>query len=92
MATTACNKVTPTCRAVCRKLSRCDEVQAADYVTKEECRDLCEVQQEYYDRLEDDEETEALFEQWNDWKWCTETSTCEEVGDGICYDEDLYAF
>gem|GEM_PF-1476639 len=88
----ACNQVNPTCRSVCRKLSRCDEVKSADYIATEECRDLCDVQETYYDRLEDDEELVSDFESWNSYKWCVVTETCEDVADGVCYDEALYAF
>ncbi len=88
----ACNQVNPTCRSVCRKLSRCDEVKSADYIATEECRDLCDVQETYYDRLEDDEELVSDFESWNTYKWCVVTETCEDVADGVCYDEALYAF
>jgi hypothetical protein len=92
VALCACNKVTPTCRSVCRKLARCDEVQAADYITTDECRDLCEVQDVYYERLEDDEELVENLEAWNSYKWCVVSETCEEVADGACYDEALFAF
>ncbi len=92
VALVGCNKVTPTCRSLCRKITRCDEIEAADYITTEECRDLCEIQEAYYDSLEDDEETVTDFEAWNSYKWCTVTETCENLADGACYDEDLFAF
>lgn len=88
----ACNQVTPTCRSVCRKLTRCDEVRAADYIGTDECRDLCDVQDNYYDSIQDDEVLVTDFEAWNAYKWCVLSETCEEVADGACYDEALYAF
>lgn len=78
---------TPTCDQSCRKLVRCDVIDA-DAVTEDLCSEDCA-------------QLEALYVAWDDQQLvddlhasreCIDASTCEEIADGVCYEQDLYPY
>lgn len=75
----------PTCKATCKKLVKCEDVETPR-VSKEECTASCETQQQLYDEWDDEQKRENF----GDMKRCVKKSECEEIADGVCYDEDLY--
>ena len=75
----------PSCKQACRQLLACDDVETPR-VTLDDCVSSCEVQQEVYERWDDTQLREGLAEA----KRCVMEESCEDVADGVCYDEDLY--
>ena len=77
----------PSCRSTCNALLECDSVES-DQVTIDDCEASCEVQDKLYEDWEDQELVDAFVET----KTCITSSTCEEIADGACYDDNVYAF
>ena len=75
----------PNCKAVCKKLVKCEDVETPR-VSKEECTASCESQQQLYDEWDDTQKRDDF----GDLKRCIKQSECGEIADGECYDEDLY--
>lgn len=76
----------PTCKATCRKLLACDDVNSPR-VSQDDCEYSCTTQQNLY---EQDWEDTQLREALADAKRCVSASSCEDIAAGVCYDEDLY--
>ena len=74
-----------TCQSVCDKLLSCEALDVGD-VGDKECELDCAVQQSAY---EGDEERTAAFEAYKD---CVLETSCEELIEGACHNEALYAF
>jgi len=74
-----------TCQSVCDKLLTCDALDVGD-VGDKECELDCAVQESSY---EDDVERAAAFDAY---KECVLAASCEELIEGACHDEALYAF
>ena len=80
---------TPTCEQSCHKLLDC-ELADSPRTAFQECKDACTSQQQLYDSWKDDPEDKAtLLEEQRE---CIGASTCDEIADGVCYDEALSAF
>lgn len=75
----------PGCEQTCRKLIRCE---LADNVAQLECEESCTRQDAQYELEEDDASAKAFREH----RRCIGASTCEEIEDGECYDEDVFVF
>jgi len=82
LVATAC---APSCDSVCNKLIRCDVV---DNLNPLECEESCARQDAQYE-LEDDKTLERAFA---DHRRCIGSSTCDELEDGACYEEELFQF
>ncbi len=75
----------PTCKATCKKLVKCEDVETPR-VSHEECTASCEIQQQLYEEWTDTQKREDF----GDLKRCVKQSECTDIADGECYDEDLY--
>lgn len=75
------------CESVCEKLVTCDEVES--YTQRSErCEETCVYQEDLYEEWESQDLQDALVES----RECVAASTCEQIADGECYDETLFAF
>lgn len=77
----------PTCERTCEKILRCDNL-SSERVSVEECQESCSRQQVLYELWEDEVKQEAF----DDHKRCLVGSSCDEIADGVCYDEELFIF
>lgn len=78
----------PSCQRVCRKLVNDCEAVETPRQGSEDCEAWCNTQQALYDKWKDTE----LREDFTDYKRCVIDESCEDIADGVCYDETLYAF
>ncbi len=76
----------PPCSRTCKKLVNCG--LDTPRLSKEECELACEDQEALYDEWEDPQ----LRTSFREYKQCVMDKTCNAIEDGVCYDEDLYAF
>ena len=76
----------PTCKQVCRSVLSCD--LGVSVTELDECEASCVFQERMYDQAEDDERRSRL----GDHKRCLRRSSCAEIRDGECYDEELFVF
>ena len=79
---------TPTCTETCRKLLRCDEELGIVEYGITECEESCNRTNDLYESWEDQDKIDAFAAH----KQCIAGATCDEINDGVCYDEDLYVF
>lgn len=79
---TAC---APRCERVCSKVRDCDISPRLNQV---ECVESCERQSALYDQRDDDERKEAFAAH----RRCIVQASCDEIDDGVCYDEAIYPF
>lgn len=78
---------TPTCSEVCRKVRDCE--LDSPRTTQDECVTACEQQEALYDAWEDEDKLDAYHEE----RRCLGRSSCEEIADGVCYqDEEIWVF
>jgi len=79
---------TPTCTQTCNKLTSCEENSdwAGEYA--ELCAENCERQYNQYEIWDDTQLIDALDES----KICVRDSTCEQIAEGECYDDEIYSF
>ena len=78
----------PSCQRVCRKLVEdCDEVETPR-LGPEDCEAQCNNQEALYQRWTD----EQLQDRFEAYKVCVMSEECEDIADGVCYDDTLYAF
>jgi hypothetical protein len=83
---TACDA---TCQQTCRQLIvECDGVEHSG-TTRDECEVQCEQQKTLYEDTWEDEDLSLRFA---DYRNCVVDSTCADVEDGVCYDEELFAY
>jgi len=75
---------TVTCEDVCTAISSCDEIEQ-ESTGEIDCRSACLSQQEQAQVDGNEEAFDAM-------KSCITTSTCAEVAEGVCYDEELYSW
>ena len=75
---------TTTCEQVCDKLSTCSDIDQG-IGNSIDCQSACLAQQEA--ATNDDRE-----ESFSDLKNCLSSSTCSDIEEGICYDEELYSW
>jgi hypothetical protein len=76
----------PTCQIACRRFLDCDLETPG--VTLDECEASCVFQEDKLEAEEDD----VGRQRFSDHKRCVARSSCEEVADGACYDEELFPF
>ena len=77
----------PTCKNTCEKLLACEGVETPR-LSLNDCTDACEEQEALYIRWDDTQLQDAFA----DYKTCVKEEACAAIDDGVCYDEDLYAF
>lgn len=78
---------TPTCQDVCTKLVACDGL-STERMTEGECDEQCTLQQTRYETWDDSQKRDAFDDELT----CLYSSTCDEVADGVCYDEEVFSF
>jgi hypothetical protein len=79
---------TPTCDSVCDKLVlQCQDL-GTERSSTSECEVQCLAQRDLYAHWSDGQKREAFDEQLR----CLSGSTCDEIADGVCYDEDVWSF
>ena len=76
----------PSCEHTCRKVLACD--LGTERIAQQECVDSCEAQDALYQSWDDEEKIDAF----DDHRRCLVQSSCDEIADGACYDEDLFVF
>ena len=77
----------PTCKQTCRRLLECEGVDTPQFPL-DECTSACDAQQKQYEHWDDP----ALLDAFADYKRCVRDEACEAVADGVCYDEDVFAW
>jgi hypothetical protein len=79
---------TPTCQQTCEKLLACEQNEdwLDGYVAL--CAENCERQLNLYELWDDTQLQDALDQS----RVCIGEATCDDIADGVCYDEDLYSF
>jgi len=75
----------PACESTCTKLLDCD---LSPRVSEEECVESCETQQHLYEDWGDTEKQTAFEKE----RGCIRQSTCDEIADGTCYDDEIWVF
>lgn len=78
---------TPTCREACRKLDRCDLLAGIDV---EECRETCEADLDNRQVAKRDDDDPEPLKTFNAHRRCLGSSTCDDIADGVCFDDDLF--
>ena len=78
---------TPSCPDTCRKILRCDELGVVEY-GQIECEESCNRTADLYEDWEDQDKIDAFDAH----RQCIGSSTCEEINDGVCYDEEIFIF
>lgn len=77
---------TPRCQDSCSKVLDCD--LGSTRVARDECVLSCQIQQTTYREWDDEVKKQAFREH----RRCIRASTCEEIAEGACYDEELFLF
>ena len=76
----------PSCAKTCRTLLDCEAVETS--VTEvEECEASCQIQQDIYEDMGDDSVDREAFKEL---KQCIQSTECDAIAAGECYDEELY--
>ena len=76
-----------TCQQTCRQLVECEGIEHSS-TTQNDCEFQCEQQKGLYESWEDQD----LQDRHADYRNCVVDSTCVQIGDGACYDEELFAY
>lgn len=86
LSSTALIGCEPSCAKTCKTLLACESVET-EVTEEEECEASCLTQEEVYEDIgEDSDEREAF----KDLKKCIQSSECDAIAAGECYDEELY--
>jgi len=78
----------PTCTQTCNKLTSCSANADWEGEYAELCAENCERQHNLYEVWEDTQLLDALDASQS----CVKDATCEDLEEGVCYDETLYTF
>ena len=73
------------CERTCDKVLACEGL-SSDRVSEQDCEESCKRQEILYELWEDEQKIEAFEEH----KRCLISSSCDEIADGVCYDEELF--
>lgn len=76
-----------TCSQTCKKLIECDSVDATG-IERDRCEEVCQDQHDLYEYWDDEDLQDRFDENRN----CIRDSTCAQIDDGVCYDEELFAW
>lgn len=77
----------PTCKEVCNKALSCE--LDSPRTPLDACIEDCERQRSLYKDWWEDEEKVDLFVEH---RRCVMQSSCDELAEGVCYDEELFIF
>lgn len=79
----------PSCERVCNKLLTCGEqgFLETDRFSHQECEISCERQGTVFIGWEDED---VFREAWDEHRSCLADSDCEEIAEGVCYDERFF--
>ena len=78
---------TPTCEQTCNKLLDCeDENLQTPLMNLDECTSACAAQSNQYE----DNEQEQKQQAFDELKSCIVAETCEDLMEGVCYDDEVY--
>ena len=80
------NGCTPRCKESCVKVLDCG--LDSTRVARDECVLSCQLEETLYREWEDKTKIKAFKAH----KRCIRDSTCEEIADGACYDEELFLY
>jgi hypothetical protein len=80
---------TPTCEKTCKKILTCDELESPE-MNQDECESSCNAQANLYEDVDDEDET--LQTAFDDLKSCIVDEACFDLSEGVCYDEDIFAW
>lgn len=75
----------PTCEKTCKKLVSCGDIESPE-MNQQECESACNAQVNLYEDQQDETKQNAL----DDFKSCVVEETCEDLVEGVCYDEEVY--
>lgn len=75
----------PACDQTCNKILDCD---LSPRLSQQECVESCETQQSLYEAWGDDEKQKAFAEE----RACIRASSCDEIAEGACYDDEIWVF
>jgi hypothetical protein len=78
---------TPSCEDVCRKLVVCEDL-ATSRMSVSECEEQCLNQEARYATWDDSAKRDAFEDELS----CLYDSSCGDVAEGVCYDEEVFAF
>ena len=76
------------CERACKKLTSCAAELEVEGRYHEECAETCSQQERLYEDWEDTQLQDALAEARN----CVADHTCDELAEGVCYDEELWPY
>ena len=76
----------PTCAQSCRKVIACD--LESQRVVQDECEASCVFQERQYEDWEDEVKQDAF----SDHKRCLARESCDDIAEGVCYDEQIFLF
>lgn len=80
---------TPTCEQACQKILTCeDEGLDTPRMNLDECTSSCAAQSNWYE----DEELDTQQAAFDELKSCIVAESCSDLAEGVCYDEDVYAW
>jgi hypothetical protein len=71
---------------MCDKLIECS--LDSPRTSKAECEESCTTQLELYETWEDKDKLDAFDAE----RECIGSSTCDEIRDGVCYDDTVFVF
>jgi len=77
----------PTCKEACNKALSCE--LDSPRTSLDACVEDCERQRSLYRDWWEDEEKLERFEEH---RRCVMQSNCDEIAEGVCYDEELFIF
>ena len=78
---------TPSCTQVCDKVLACENA-GTERMSEGECEESCADQRDLYDRWTDPDKVHAFEDELT----CLYDSECADIEDGVCYDEEVWAF
>ncbi len=78
---------TPSCDQVCDRLTACEQLEPAGTYSAQ-CEVSCKTQETLYDTWEDTQLQDSLEAH----RICIMEATCDELLDGVCYDENPELF
>lgn len=79
---------TPTCDQVCTHLvEECGDL-GTERSTAAECEEQCISQKNLLIKWRDTQKQDAFYAELE----CLESSSCDEIAAGACYDEDIWSF
>ena len=76
----------PSCAKTCKTLLDCESVET-NVTEQEECEAACLVQQDLYEDIGGDSAEREAFKEL---KECIQSTECDAIAAGECYDDEVY--